>query len=659
MKSFCLVSAALALTLLPLCVHAETPQFVSLSPTSGAGLTKTFTLTFLNGAGSADIGSMNLLFNTSLNGSDGCWVYYDHVRNIASLYSDDGRWGATQNSRCSVHVASRDDSVDIATVSLTVTFSASWQGPRRIWAAATDLAGASDGYHEAGTFTIISNGPPQDFSVSMTPFSHSTTPGNPAIYNFTLISLNGYSGIVHFSATTKPQTNGVTVTDSGGGTYPLEAYERVNGTIKVASTAAVRPSDITVTATFQDNTLHHSYSVTYTLVPPSVPTLSFSPVSGSGPSQTFKIGVTDPGGPGAVTGIDFLINSSFSGTNACWLFLGSPNKEDTTGGSWIALASDDATAWTNTAQVFSSGTLVVPIHNSQCSIFGGPTTISDDGTTLTFTVTLTFTPTFNGRKLLYARAADNSNEDTGYQQVGAWTVSGTSLAPDFSVNVSPGSQNVNGASGANYFVTTRALNGYTGDVTINVSGYPPDSILSYAPNYSQFSLQPPASTPPGAYTLTVTGSDGTRTHTATAVLNVMSARLPTLTAIPNSGSGSSQTFTFVASGQGLTSNPTSMDILFNSSVDGRHGCWIYADNSTVSLASDDATIWTPVAWTTFGNSQCTISGTTVTHTDDSLIVATRITFSHSFRGTKNIYLRSTNDEGGETGYQPQGTWTVP
>ena len=659
MKSSYFVSAAFTLALVSFSLQAATPRIVSLIPSSGSGLTKTFTLAAFDAEGPTDIGSMNLLINTSLNGSDGCWIYYDHVRGAASLYSDDGRWGAIQNSRCSLGVVSRNDSVSDAIVSLTITFPASWQGPRRIWAAATDLAGNSDGYHQVGTFTVLSNGPPQDFSVSMTPSSRSTTPGNSVTYNFTLTSLNGYSGVVHFSAAIKPQTSGVTVTDSGGGTYPLEAYETVSGAMTVSTTAAVPPSDITVTATFADNTLHHNYSVIFTTVHPSVPTLSFSPVSGSGPSQTFRIAVTDPGGPGAVNGINLLMNSSFSGTNGCWFFLGSPNNLSVDQDTFVALASDDAISWSNTTQVSKFQTSTEPIHNSQCSVFGGPTTVSDDGTTLTFTVTLTFTPAFNGRKLLYVRAADSSGQNTGYQQLGVWTVSGTSVAPDFSISVSPGSQSVSGASGAQYFVTTRAINGYSGNVNVSLTGYPDGSILSYAVNYSVFFIQPPASAPPGAYTLTVTGNDGLRTHTATAVLNVKSAPVPTFTVIPNAGSGSSQTFTFVAFGQGGNSNPKNLDILINDSVDGRHACWIYADDSTVTLASDDATIWTPVDWGTFGNSQCTISGTTTARTSDSFIVTTQITFSHGFRGTKNIYLHTANDEGGDTGYQPQGAWTVP
>jgi hypothetical protein len=139
---------------------------------------------------------------------------------------------------------------------------------------------------------------------------------------------------------------------------------------------------------------------------------------------------------------------------------------------------------------------------------------------------------------------------------------------------------------------------------------------------------------------------------------VTSARVPTLTAIPDKGSGSSGTFTFVSFGQGGDSNPKSLNILINDSVDGRHACWIYADDSTVTLASDDATIWTPVDWGTYGNSQCTISGTTVAHTTDSFIVTTQINFSSGFRGRKNFYLHTSNNEGGDTGYQPQGAWIV-
>ena len=90
------------------------------------------------------------------------------------------------------------------------------------------------------------------------------------------------------------------------------------------------------------------------------------------------------------------------------------------------------------------------------------------------------------------------------------------------------------------------------------------------------------STPTGSYTLVITGTDGTLTHTSNAVLNVQGAAVPTVSASPNSGSGASQTFTFTAAGQGGNSDPTYMNVLFNAAVNGQNGCWLYFDGNFVS-----------------------------------------------------------------------------
>src|SRR6185437_15347721 len=127
--------------------------------------------------------------------------------------------------------------------------------------------------------------------------------------------------------------------------------------------------------------------------------------------------------------------------------------------------------------------------------------------------------------------------------------------------------------------------GYNGTVNFSVSGIPPGSTVDPAPApstpdggpSSYFVVRVPGTAPTGLYKITVTGTDGTLTHTATATLNFTTAPLPALSASPNSGSGATQTFTFMSTGT-ADARPDSMNVLFNSAVDGRAACWIYLDN---------------------------------------------------------------------------------
>jgi hypothetical protein len=245
---------------------------------------------------------------------------------------------------------------------------------------------------------------------------------------------------------------------------------------------------------------------------------------------------------------------------------------------------------------------------------------------------------------------------------------GGSNGPDFSFAIDPTSATVTGRANGTYAINLTGTNGYNGTVSFTVSGLPPGgSAGPIAPvtgsGTSYLTVYTAGSTPTGSYTITVTGTDGTLTHTATTTLNVTMAPVPTVTASPNSGSGATQTFTFTSTGTD-SARPNTMNVLFNSTVDGRAACWLYFSGAdSIGLASDDGSLWTSTGNNspTVGNSQCTLSGFTLV--DDSannqIGFTVTITFSHAFAGAKNIYVRGDNSEGGDTGYTLKGAWTVP
>jgi hypothetical protein len=96
--------------------------------------------------------------------------------------------------------------------------------------------------------------------------------------------------------------------------------------------------------------------------------------------------------------------------------------------------------------------------------------------------------------------------------------------PDFSLSVSPASQSVVRGRAAGYTVTVLRANGFTGSVALSATRLPTGASASFSPNpattSSRLTVQTSGSTPMGGYTLTITGTSGSLSHSTTASLQV-------------------------------------------------------------------------------------------------------------------------------------------
>ena len=111
------------------------------------------------------------------------------------------------------------------------------------------------------------------------------------------------------------------------------------------------------------------------------------------------------------------------------------------------------------------------------------------------------------------------------------------LPADFELSVTPTSQLVVPGTSTTYTVSTLSQGGFTGTVSLNVSGLPAGATSSFSPS----SIAPPGTstltvttattTPVGMYTLTITGTSASLSHSANVVLSVQSSS----TVIPQSG----------------------------------------------------------------------------------------------------------------------------
>ena len=111
------------------------------------------------------------------------------------------------------------------------------------------------------------------------------------------------------------------------------------------------------------------------------------------------------------------------------------------------------------------------------------------------------------------------------------------LPPDFSLNVTPATQLTTPGGNTTYMVSTLGQLGFSGTVSLSVSGLPAGATASFSspsiitPGSAILTVTTAATTPIGSSTLTITGTSGGLTHAATATLTVGTAG----TVIPQSG----------------------------------------------------------------------------------------------------------------------------
>ncbi len=104
--------------------------------------------------------------------------------------------------------------------------------------------------------------------------------------------------------------------------------------------------------------------------------------------------------------------------------------------------------------------------------------------------------------------------------IGTASVTVTSTPTDFSLAVSPSSQTAQRGTTASYLVTITPINGFSGPVTLTLSGQPAGVTVSFSSNpttsgSSTLSLVLSPNGPRGTFTLTVTGTSGSLSHSAT------------------------------------------------------------------------------------------------------------------------------------------------
>src|SRR5260370_857477 len=142
---------------------------------------------------------------------------------------------------------------------------------------------------------------------------------------------------------------------------------------------------------------------------------------------------------------------------------------------------------------------------------------------------------------------------------------------------------------------------------------------------------------------------------------------PTNTSVtPASGSGMTQTFSFVYSDSSGYADIHYVEILFQTQISGQSACYLQyvPSNSTISLVSDSGTGYAGAGQVgiagTLSNSQCTVDtgASLVVTSGNNLTVTVAITFKAAFTGAKNSYMNVINRSNVSSGFVAKGIWTA-
>jgi len=587
-------------------VVAAGPTNVSVAPASGSGSAQTFSFVYSDPYGYADIHYVEILFQSSLSTQNACYVQYSRVNNSIDLVADSGNAyagsltpgiaGTVSNSQCSV---------------------------------------------DAGVSSIARSG--NNLTVTLALTFKPAFAGAKNIYMDVVNNANALSGW---------QAEGA-----------------------------------------------------WTVVTASPANVAVAPVSGSGASQTFSFVYSDSYGYADIHYVEVMFQSSLSAQNACYVQYSRVNNS-------IDLVADSGSAYAGSLTPGIAST----VSNSQCIVDAGASSASGSGNNLTVTLALTFKPAFSGAKNIYLDVVNNANALSGWQAKGAWTVV---TAPPADVSVAPSSGS--GASqtfsfvysdpygymdihyvevlfqpslatqNACYVQYSRVNNSidlvadsgtaYAGSLTPGIAGTVSNSQCTVDAGASSASgsgnnltvtlaltFKPAFGGAKNIYLDVVNNANALSGWQAKGAWTTMVTAPPANVSVaPASGSGASQSFTFVYSDAAGYTDIHYVEVLFQSSLSTQNACYVQYSrvNNSIDMVADSGTAYAGSLQAGIGgtvsNSQCGVDAgaSSVLRSGNNLTVTLSLTFKPAFSGAKNIYMDVVNNANSLSGWQFEGTWTVP
>jgi hypothetical protein len=153
----------------------DSPQAVSVQPSSGSSWGSTFKFVYQDVDGAFNFTSVQAMVNASQNSASSCYLSVDPIGGTVSLANDSGNgWlgplafgtqASLQNSQCSVNAGASGGALGINSysVNLALTFFQGFAGAKNIYGYASGLAGRISGWQMLGAWAV---GPPSPCDLS-------------------------------------------------------------------------------------------------------------------------------------------------------------------------------------------------------------------------------------------------------------------------------------------------------------------------------------------------------------------------------------------------------------------------------------------------------------------------------------------------------------
>jgi hypothetical protein len=584
-------------------VVAATPAPDVPTPSTGAGLSQSFSFPFNDANGAADIATVYILINSGLSTANGCYMVFNRGANTLSLLRDSdsamlpltpGANTTVANANCSI--AGSGVSVTAAGSQLTlvvpITFQPSFSGTRSIYAFVTDAGNLSSGWQTVGSWT-----PTPNYAPTVTSVAPATGGGGSQLFTVTFNDPNGFIDIataaflVQTSVTTQGAcyitysrtANVINLFRDSDSSFlsvtpgTATSVENANCSLSGAGMAisgngsqltlvlpiSFKPSFAGTRNLYAAVTDAGALSSGWQSIGSWTPTpiytpavVSSSPASGGGATQAFTITLSDGNGFNDIASAAFLWQTTANTLNACYItYFRATNT--------FGLFRDSDSAFLP----ITPGAATT-VENLNCSLSGTGLSVSGAGTQLTFVLPLTFKPAFTGTRNIYAAVTDAGGLASGWQSIGAW-----------------------------------------------------NPFPAYAPTVAALS--------------------------------------------PSAGTGVSQAFNFQYTDGNGNADIAALTFIFNATPNAATGCYITFSRAanTLSLYNPADSTWsslTPGSATTIQNNYCSIPGATVSSaaSGDSYYFNLPITFKPPSFGPLTIFTIANDQSGASSGWIAAGTWTA-
>ena len=615
----------------------------SVAPASGSGLSQIFTFTASDQSGSALIDGVSMLIAPTLNPANSCKVAYDRVANRLVLANDDPTSGGSSvlpgantvvaNGQCTLRGQNSRVSIGVTSVNIVVdlSFGASFSGAKNIYLNVT-RAGVSSSWVLRGTWTVPGGGS----SGPVTWFGRGFATVSPD--GLMVQKTGGCDGCLDAGGISQQQIvagDGYMEFTRGADTN----FKQVGMDSPAVWAGAVRYG-FAVWPTYTEIRENGAYRGETASAAGDVFRIQII----TGQVKYFRNGVllytssTAPAYPLSMQVRLSDLNSTFGNARILTASGGTSPTITSTSSLPIAtvgvfytltLAATGGTPpyiWS----VANGATLPVGLTLSAAGVLSG--IISQTGGPFTFTLTVTDANNLSNNRVFLLQTPEPP------------TITRNSPLPSAIAGVFY-SQTLVAAGGKQPYTWSVANGSLPLGLTLTSAGVLSGMIA--------------AAGGPFAFTLIVTDTNNL-TATKQFTLTVL-ASLPSADSVsPNSGSGSSQEFTFVFSDPQNPASLTGLAMLFATSVTTANVCYLVYDRNQGSISllwdSGAGSNSKPIASAAIlQNSQCQVSTTSVTTSGLSVILKASITFKGTFTGLKSIFMYASRG-GLNTGWVNKGTF---